>query len=128
MLRHIGLHIHDENEVKSFYEDILKFKEVNRFRLHQQTAKEVFNTEDPIDVVRMKQFDVMIELLICPEGKQPAGMSHIAFEFWKAPRIIENAKSGGYKVIEFEKPGGTVAKYIKDKAGNLFEIKDINLI
>ena len=128
MLRHIGLQIHDKEEVKNFYEDILKFKEVNRFRLHQQTAKEVFKTDDPVEVVRMKQFDIMLELLICPKDKSYNGMSHFAFEFWKAPKIMEKAKEKGYEAIEFEKPGGSMAKYLKDRAGNLFEIKDINLI
>ena len=128
MLRHIGLHIHDESEVKNFYEDILKFKEVDRFMLHPQTAKEVFNIEGIIEVVRMKQFDIMIELLIYPEEKDQFSMSHIAFEYWKTSKIAANAKEKGYNLIEFQKPGGTLAKYLKDKAGNLFELKDINLI
>ncbi|MBN2728117.1 MAG: VOC family protein [Bacteroidales bacterium] len=127
MLRHIGLQINEESEIKDFYEDILKFKEVNRFNLHPQTRKEVFNTEETILVVRMKQFDIMIELFICPE-KRANNMSHLAFEFWKVSKILDKAKEKGYSIIEFEKPGGSTARYIKDKAGNLFEIKDINLI
>lgn len=128
MLRHIGLHIHDKNEVKNFYEDILKFKEVNRFKLHPQTAKKVFNTENSIEVVRMKQFDIMIELLICPDHKKDISLSHVAFEYWKTQRITDKAIDKGYKVIEYPKPSGSMARYLKDKAGNLFEIKDINLI
>lgn len=127
MLRHIGLQIHDESEVKNFYEDILNFKEVNRFKLLPETAKKVFKTDDTIQVVRMKQFDIMIELFICPHSKTQ-NMSHIAFEFWKTEEITENAKNKGYEVIEYQKPSGAKARYIKDKAGNIFEIKDINLI
>ena len=127
MLRHIGLQIHDESEVKDFYEEILKFKEINRFKLHPETAKKVFKSDDTVEVVRMKQFDIMIELLICPHN-ETQNMSHLAFEFWKTGKIIEKAKNNGYEVTEYEKPGGATARYIKDKAGNLFEIKDINLI
>ncbi len=126
MLRHIGLQIHDESEVKNFYEDVLKFKEINRFTLHAQTAQQVFNTDKTIEVVRMKQFDIMIELLISPHFN--TNMSHIAFEFWKTEKIMRNAQDKGYQVFEYDKPNKTKARYIKDKAGNLFEIKDINLI
>lgn len=127
MLRHIGLQIHEETEAKEFYENILSFKEVNRFILHSKTAKQVFNSEKEIEVIRIKKFDILIELFICPETSN-ANMAHLAFEFWKADDIISKAEKSSYPVIIFEKPSGSKARYIKDKAGNIFEIKDINLI
>lgn len=127
MLRHIGLQIHEKTEARDFYENILSFKEVNRFILHSETAKQVFNSEKEIEVIRMKKFDIMIELFICPKTSN-ANMTHLAFEFWKVDDIISKAKNSSYSVIIFEKPNGSKARYIKDKAGNIFEIKDINLI
>ncbi|MPL93167.1 hypothetical protein SDC9_39293 [bioreactor metagenome] len=73
----------------------------------------------------MKQFELIIELMICPEEKSE-GMSHLALEFWKADTIIAKAKEMGYAVIEFQKENDRTGRYIKDKAGNIFEIKDIN--
>jgi catechol-2,3-dioxygenase len=126
MLRHIGIHIHDKTEVNDFYRDILGFQELNRFDLNNKTAQNVFGTCNLIEVVRMKQFELVIELLICPEQKNE-GMSHLALEYWKADGVVTKAKEKGYTVVEFKKDNNRTARYIKDKAGNIFEIKDINL-
>jgi catechol 2,3-dioxygenase-like lactoylglutathione lyase family enzyme len=125
MLRHIGIHIHDKNEINGFYREILGFQELNRFDLNDKTAQNVFGTSKLIEVVRMKQFELIIELMVCPEEK-PGGMSHMALEYWKAESVLEKAKEKGYTVIEFQKDNDRTARYIKDKAGNIFEIKDIN--
>jgi len=125
MLRHIGIHIHDKNEVNDFYRDILSFQELNRFDLNNKTAQNVFGTCNLIEVVRMKQFELIIELLICPEEKA-TGMTHLALEYWKADSVMAKAKEKGYTTIEFPKENDRTARYIKDKAGNIFEIKDIN--
>ncbi|HPS82678.1 MAG TPA: VOC family protein [Bacteroidales bacterium] len=125
MLRHIGIHIHDKNEVTDFYREILGFQELNRFDLNNKTAQNVFGKCNLIEVVRMKQFELIIELMVCPEEKA-GGMSHLALEYWKAESVIEKAKEKGYTVIEFQKDNDRTGRYIKDKAGNIFEIKDIN--
>jgi catechol 2,3-dioxygenase-like lactoylglutathione lyase family enzyme len=125
MLRHIGIHIHDKNEVTDFYREVLGFQELNRFDLNNKTAQNVFGKCNLIEVVRMKQFELIIELMVCPEEK-PGGMSHLALEYWKAESVIEKAKEKGYSVIEFQKDNDRTGRYIKDKAGNIFEIKDIN--
>ena len=39
MLRHIGIQINDKNEIEDFYNEILGFKELNRFDLDNQAAK-----------------------------------------------------------------------------------------
>ena len=69
MLRHIGIHIHDKNEINGFYREILGFQELNRFDLNDKTAQNVFGTSQLIEVVRMKQFELIIELMVCPEEK-----------------------------------------------------------
>lgn len=125
MLRHIGIHIHERNEINDFYHEVLGFQELNRFELNEKTAQSVFGTGNRIEVVRMKQFDLMLELMICPEGKS-GGMSHLALEYWKADSMVAKAKEKGYSVVEFQKENDRTGRYIKDKAGNIFEIKDIN--
>lgn len=125
MLRHIGIHIHDINEVENFYADILDFEELNRFHLNSDAAEKVFGRTETIEVIRMKQFGLIIELLVCPNDMQK-GLSHIALEFWHAGEAASKAKEKGYEVIEFPKENNRTARYIKDKAGNVFEIKEIN--
>jgi catechol 2,3-dioxygenase-like lactoylglutathione lyase family enzyme len=126
MLRHIGIHIHDTSEAENFYSNILNFQEQNSYFLNEETALKVFGTSQKVEAIRMKQFELIIELLICPKSYL-AGMAHVALEFWRPETITQKATKMGYKVQEFAKENGRIARYITDKAGNIFEIKDINL-
>lgn len=125
MLRHIGIHIYDPSEIENFYTEILDFEELNRFTLNSEAAEKVFGVAKNIEVVRMKQFGLILELLICPK-EQNTGMNHLALEFWHAAEAAEKARKMGYEVVEFPKENKRMARYIKDKAGNIFEIKEIN--
>lgn len=127
MLRHIGIQISDIIEIENFYIDILGFREFDRFNLRDTVAKEVFGTEKPIIVSRLKQFNLILEILVHPSQAAPS-LNHVALEFWKAADVIHLAQSAGYKVIEFKKENGSMARFVRDKSGNLFEIKEINLL
>lgn len=126
MLRHIGIHIHDASEAENFFGNILNFQELNRYFLNEETALKVFGTSKKVEAIRMKQFELIIELLVCPETNS-TGMGHVALEYWRPETITEKAALLGYTVHEFPKENGRIARYITDKAGNIFEIKDINL-
>ncbi|PKP04463.1 MAG: hypothetical protein CVU11_04565 [Bacteroidetes bacterium HGW-Bacteroidetes-6] len=126
MLRHIGIHIHEASEADDFYCNILNFQELNRYFINEETTLKIFGTNQKIEAIRMKQFELIVELLVCPNEKS-TGMGHLALEFWRPETITEKAATFGYKVQEFTKENGRIARYINDKAGNIFEIKDINL-
>lgn len=127
MLRHIGIQIIDKSEIEDFYVNILNFKIERRFFIHAQTAKEIYGTDKQIEVCRVKQFNLVIDLIISDEPFS-FGFHHVALEFWKADEIIDKAREASYPVYVFSKTADSMARYIKDKSGNLFELKDINLI
>lgn len=127
MLRHIAIHINDEAEIRDFYTDILHFSEFNRFNLDKNVAGQVFGLNIPVEVVRMRQFNVELELLIYPE-KLVNGLAHCALEFWRMREIYEMAAERGYDHNYLVKENGREAFYVRDKAGNLFELKEINNI
>lgn len=127
MLRHIGIQISDQEDIENFYIAILGFKEFDRFALRDTVAQAVFNTNKPILVSRLKQFNLTLEILVHPE-QCGQSMGHIALEYWKAAEVIEQAQNAGYPVVQFEKENGSMARFLRDKAGNLFEIKEINLL
>lgn len=126
MLRHIAININSSDEVENFYQNVLGFELIGEYYLHPSIAKTFFNNEQ-IKVYRVKKFNLEIELILTNTTNNSA-FAHIALEFWKPETVFEKAKAGGYKVYEFIKETGTKARYIIDKSGNTFEIKNINLV
>ncbi|MDI3544803.1 MAG: hypothetical protein PWQ43_453 [Rikenellaceae bacterium] len=126
MLRHIAININSSDEVENFYQNVLGFELIGEYYLHPSIAKTFFNNEQ-IKVYRVKKFNLEIELLLTNTTNSSA-FAHIALEFWKPETVFEKAKTAGYKVYEFIKETGTKARYIIDKSGNIFEIKNINLV
>jgi catechol 2,3-dioxygenase-like lactoylglutathione lyase family enzyme len=88
MIRHIGLNINEELELKDFYE---------------------------------------LELFLTDAINKP-NYNHLCLEYWKVGEIFERAKKKNYKTVTFLKDNGRSAYFIRDKAGNLFELKEINHI
>lgn len=127
MLRHIAIHINEENEIQDFYSDVLHFTEFNRFDLDKNVAEKVFGLSSAVEVVRMRQFNVELELLIHP-AKLANGLAHHALEFWRMQEVYDIATQKGYQHFHLSKENGRNAFYVKDKAGNLFELKEINNI
>ncbi|MCX7697222.1 MAG: VOC family protein [Bacteroidales bacterium] len=127
MLRHIGVHIFEESEVHDFYEQVLGFTKIKTYIFYPDAALKLFGEERLIPIHRMQRFEVILELFVCPVPFTP-GVSHMALEYWQANQIIEKARKANYTVVEFEKRTGKKGYFIKDKAGNIFEIKEINLV
>ena len=127
MLRHIGIHIYDEDEIEHFYKNILRFEVVKSYPFYPEAAEKLFSTNEPVQVYRLQRFEVKLKVFVCPKPFNP-GLSHLALEYWKAHELIEKAKNAGYAVIEFEKRPGKKGYFLKDKAGNIFEIKQINFV
>jgi len=126
MLRHIAININSSDEVENFYQNVLGFELIGEYYLHPSIAKTFFNNEQ-IKVYRVKKFNLEMELILTNTTNNSA-FAHIALEFWKPDTVFEKAKAAGYKVYEFIKETGTKARYIIDNSGNIFEIKNINLV
>lgn len=127
MLRHIAIHINDEEEIEHFYQKILGFEVIKTYQFYTDAAQKLYSTQESIPVYRLQRFEVKLEVFVCPKPINP-GLAHIALEYWKAHELLERAKTAGYEVIEYVKRPGKKGYFVKDKSGNIFEIKQINFV
>lgn len=127
MIRHIGLNINKESELKDFYEDILGFTVTENFSVQKERCREIFGVEKEIEVYRLEKFGLELEIFITDSENKP-NFGHICLEYWKVQDIFDKAIAAGYETVTFLKDNGRRAYFIKDKALNLFEIKEINHI
>jgi len=127
MIRHIGLNINEEKELKDFYEDILGFSVTEKFTVTKERCFEIFGTKKEFEVYRLEKFGLELEIFVTDTVNKP-NFNHICLEYWKVGDIHEKATEAGYKTVSFLKGNGRNAYFIWDKALNMFEIKEINHI
>ncbi|HPR32260.1 MAG TPA: VOC family protein [Prolixibacteraceae bacterium] len=123
MIHHISLTIHDVDEVRNFYEDVLLCTVGHSFRLHPELSSLIFSIEGEPEVFMVRHQGITLELFLSPETERRA-YSHVCLAYWKSEMIFEAALRGGYPALVKERKGHDTY-FIRDKAGNLFEIKEM---
>lgn len=121
-LSHIGLNIKDKNELVDFYENILGFNLEYQFEMDSAYAKQLFTLEKPTEVFLYKKDLLSLELFVQPEAI-PDGFSHVCIQINDRDFIAEKCKNSGYPVIRITRNNKPDILFIKDKAGNSFELK-----
>lgn len=127
MIRHIGLNINEEKELVDFYDKILGFAVTEQFTVSKDRCRQIFQTEKEFVVYRLEKFGLELELFLTDQPNHH-NFQHICLEYWKVGEIFARADKAGYKTTTFVKDNGRNAYFIHDKAGNLFELKEINHI
>lgn len=123
MLQHIALTINDSEEIENFYENILLFSLKHKFSVNGEITRQVFNTEETVDIYMMGHYDTQLEIFLSPK-KERKVFSHICLAYWKAEITYKKAVELGYKALIKKNPVSDTY-FIWDKSGNMFEIKEI---
>ena len=121
-LNHIGLNIQSEKEVEDFYQNILGFHFEYQFDLPGKMGKDIFGVHKQIKVFLYKREGILIELFV-DTVKPKVGFSHICFEVKDRESIVAKCEEKGYRVIRIKRNDKADILIVKDKAGNIFELK-----
>lgn len=121
-LYHIALNILDESEVDHFYRSILKFWPNRTFEITDELSREIFQHDGETKVFTVRNADLVLELYLAGE-EHPKGFQHVSLGVHNRDHVAEKAKAFGYPVIRIKKEPYDML-FIKDKAGNIFELRD----
>ncbi|MCD6366858.1 MAG: VOC family protein [Bacteroidales bacterium] len=122
-LNHIGLNILNKNEVIDFYQNILGFHTEYRFDITEEIGTIVFGIKNPAKVILCRKKNLLLELLIRPEILNQ-GFAHICLGVKNRENIADKCNKSGYPVIRIKRSDKQDILFIKDKTGNLFELKN----
>jgi hypothetical protein len=120
MLKHIGLEI-KESDLEDFYRDILRTEITGHVLLEIEKAEQLFGVHRPMDIYYAKGEGYELELF----GYQKALTStfgHICIESNRARDIYDSSLKKGYHAV-IRKNGDRESYFIKDRNGNMFELK-----
>jgi catechol 2,3-dioxygenase-like lactoylglutathione lyase family enzyme len=123
LLQHIALTINDSKEIESFYEGVLKFSLKHKFFLREDIVMQIFHIKGNADVYAMSHQDIHLEIFLSPRREKKI-FSHICLAYREAADIYNRALEAGYDGIIKSNPGHDTF-FIRDKSGNMFEIKEI---
>ena len=121
-LEHIALTISKPADIKDFYLDILGMKEAKNFILNKFLANRIFNVDKEISVYVLQKDDISLEIFILP-GQSKHSFEHICLAVKDRERLIKDSLKQNYECIRIERELFDLV-FIKDKSGNIFEIKE----
>lgn len=121
-LEHIALTISDPAEIKNFYQDIFGMNEVRQFILKKNLAEKIFNIPRDTSVFYMQKDKLFLEIFISP-GQNKQNFNHICLAVKDRELLVEKTCKKNYECIRIERELSDLI-FIKDKNGNIFEIKE----
>ena len=121
-LEHIAITVSEPVDIKDFYLDILGMKEVKNFVLNKVLAYKIFGINKETSVFLLQKEDIYLEVFVTPEQKKQ-NFEHICLAVNDRETLVKNSLKQNYECIRIERDLFDLV-FIKDKSGNIFEIKE----
>ena len=121
-LNHIGLNIQSKEEIVDFYTNILGFQFEYQFDLPSELGENIFGVNKKLKVFLYKKEDILLELFVHTTNPN-MGFSHICFEMKDRESIAAKCEKNGYDLTRIKRNDKADILFVKDKAGNIFELK-----
>lgn len=121
-LEHIALTVNNHDEIIDFYHNVLEMKTVKAFTINSELSSTIFRINKGVHVYLLERHGVVFEIFVSPI-KISTSYSHICISVPKREILIQNAVKSDYAVIQIEREFSDLI-FIKDKSGNIFEIKE----
>ena len=123
-LNHIALTIQNKKELTDFYQNILGFKLEYQYEIDATLSSTIFDIEKPAEVFRYSKDNLHLEFFVSSKKTIPA-FAHIGVDVEDREIIVEKCKREGYQVTRVERKEKYDLIFVSDKAGNKFELKNI---
>ena len=120
-LEHIAISITDKTDIKKFYRDILGMEKIKEFSLKKSLASEIFNINQETSVFLLEKDELILEIFVTDEQIKH-NFNHICFSVKDRNILVEKAEQNNYQTICIKREFSDLI-FIKDKSGNIFEIK-----
>ncbi len=122
-LNHVALNIYNEEELIDFYQNILGFHFEYQFNMPFELADTIFEAKEQPKAFLYKNENILLELFVYTVDVS-RNFTHICFESNNRDSIADKCEQSGYPVIRIKRSDKKDLLFIKDKTGNIFELKE----
>lgn len=122
VLHHVALQYFDRGKAEIFFTKVLNLTLKKTFTLNKELSKNIFGINEEVIVDVYSNKDCYFEIFIT-KRKTKYYYEHISIEVSNLDEFIKKCKKYNIEPIFIKKDEKTLI-FIKDYAGNLFEIKE----
>jgi len=122
-LGHVAFLISEVSEIKNFYLDILNMKEIRNFKINESLTEKIFGIQKEVIVYQLQSDNTVFEIFV---SDKPAKIEfqHICISVNNIELLYSKAINNNYECVRIKR-GIADMIFIKDKSGNIFEIKQL---
>jgi len=121
LFNHVALQCNDKEKAEIFFKNILGLTLKKRFTITKELSEAIFGINESVDVEVYGNNETVFEIFIF-QTEVKHGYGHVCIEIDKK-EFLYRCKQYGIKPIVINK-GEKNLLFVKDFAGNLFEIKE----
>ena len=125
-LEHIALTISCQGDINDFYQNLLGFEQVKTFTLNKNLSGKIFDIFNDTPVFHMQKDNLVLEIFIYPD-KVKQSLNHICLSVKDRDNLVRKAEAHNYNCIRIKRDVFDLI-FIKDKGGNIFEMKESMMI
>jgi catechol 2,3-dioxygenase-like lactoylglutathione lyase family enzyme len=122
-LNHIGLNISDVSEVKHFYQDVLGLQLERGFDISRPVSQKFFGINGATKVFIVRNAHLRLELFVY-DSPLKMGYGHLCVEVADREQTVLKCEEKLYRILRMKREKGDLL-FVKDKAGNIFELKNM---
>ncbi|MFO7829540.1 MAG: VOC family protein [Bacteroidales bacterium] len=121
-LEHVAIKVNSSDEIINFYQNMLGMEQVRNFVLDKSLSTKIFGVNENLTVYLMQRDDLVLEIFILKQNQQQL-INHLCISIDNREEIIKKIHERDFETIIIEREQSDLV-FIKDKSGNIFEIKE----
>jgi len=122
ILKHVALQYSDKKQADIFFTKILEMQLQKTFTISKDLTYDIFGIREEILIAVYENENTCFEIFIT-DKQTDYSFEHTCIQIDNKEELIKRCKKYGIKPL-FVKKGEKTLLFIKDFAGNLFEIKE----
>lgn len=124
-IEHIALASNSEKESDEFFIDLLGLEKIKKFTVSNDKMAQFFNVNENHSFIRYEKNNISIEVIITNKmEKVKDKFTHSCIVVEDGVKLLEKAAAMGYETTKLPRVNNEgYYLFLKDKFGNLFEIK-----
>lgn len=122
MIHHVALQYPNKEAARVFFTQILGLHQVKAFMVSAELSQKIFRKTEAVEAMVYGDSHCRFEVFIAPVVEK-TGFEHIGIELQDKQGFIQRCKTYGVDPWVVKKDGKELL-FVKDFAGNLFEVKE----
>lgn len=127
IIEHIAVASNTEEDADKFFMDLLGFEKTRSFTVDKELTEQFFGVKRDLPIIRYASEYMDAEVLITDDNSKVKDIyTHTCLLVGDRDEFLEKAKQLGFETTKVPRAEKGYYLFMRDKFGNLYEIKEID--